>query len=151
MSELVDLRSRKGPRPRPPIDRLLAKATEVDDCWLIEKGLSRNGYTQVSFGSDTKLVGHRVSFEFFIGEIPAELEIDHLCLRRNCINPWHMDPVTHAENMRRQHEQLWVGRERCARGHVLAEAGVITRPQGRWTVRICGDCYRENNRKDHAA
>lgn len=147
----VSTLARKGPKPRPAIDRLLTKAKDVGGCWLIEQGLSRNGYTQVSVGSDQKLVGHRVSYEFFIGEIPAELEIDHLCLRRNCVNPWHMDPVTHAENMRRQHEQLWVGREHCAREHVLAEVGVITRQQGGWTVRICAGCYRENNRKGSAA
>jgi len=141
----------KGPKPRPAIDRLLAKAVEEDGCWLVKSGLAPNGYSQVSVGSARKLIGHRVAYEFFISDIPPGLEIDHICLRRNCVNPWHMDPVTHAENMRRQHEALWHGRKTCARGHQLADAGVITKQSGALTVRICAACYRENNRKDRAA
>lgn len=35
------------------------------------------------------------------GEIPDGLEPDHLCRNKLCVNPDHLEPVTHAENMRR--------------------------------------------------
>jgi hypothetical protein len=34
--------------------------------------------------------------------IPEGLEIDHLCFTPACVNPWHLEPVTHAENLRRR-------------------------------------------------
>lgn len=38
-----------------------------------------------------------------VGAITHGLELDHLCRVRRCINPAHLEPVTHAENTRRMH------------------------------------------------
>lgn len=46
------------------------------------------------------------------GPVPEGLELDHTCRNRPCCNPRHLEPVTHAENMRRWH---------AARGHTLTE------------------------------
>lgn len=35
------------------------------------------------------------------GPVPEGMELDHLCRNRWCINPDHLEPVTHAENVRR--------------------------------------------------
>ena len=34
-------------------------------------------------------------------DIPAGLQVDHLCRVRACVNPWHMDLVTPAVNTQR--------------------------------------------------
>ncbi|MGE9695938.1 HNH endonuclease signature motif containing protein [Streptomyces sp. CH6] len=44
---------------------------------------------------------HRWAYEHYVGPIPAGLELDHRCGHRDCVNPAHLDPVTHAENVAR--------------------------------------------------
>ena len=46
---------------------------------------------------------HRWAYEHFVGPIPEGLEIDHLCFNTLCVNPKHLEPVTHEENLKRMH------------------------------------------------
>ena len=47
---------------------------------------------------------HRISYEMAWGEIPFGLEIDHLCCVKLCVNPAHLEAVTHEENVFRRDE-----------------------------------------------
>jgi hypothetical protein len=53
-------------------------------------------------GTRRRRLAHVVSFEYYRGLIPDELEIDHLCRVPACVNPDRMELVTHAENIRRR-------------------------------------------------
>lgn len=44
---------------------------------------------------------HRAAWEAAGRELDPELELDHLCSNRSCVNVDHLEQVTHAENMRR--------------------------------------------------
>lgn len=35
------------------------------------------------------------------GPVPAGMELDHMCHDRGCVNPLHLDLVTHQENCKR--------------------------------------------------
>jgi hypothetical protein len=65
-------------------------------CWNWIRAMHRLGY-----GFTSKGYAHRVYYERLVGPIPEGLEIDHLCRNRACVNPAHMEPVTHQENCRR--------------------------------------------------
>ena len=45
---------------------------------------------------------HRVMFTNFYGYIPGKKQIDHVCRNRMCVNPHHLQMVTHKENQRRR-------------------------------------------------
>lgn len=45
---------------------------------------------------------YRWSYEYHRAEIPAGLHLDHLCRNPGCVNPWHLEPVSPLENMRRR-------------------------------------------------
>lgn len=56
---------------------------------------------------------HRFAHEYFIGAITEGMEPDHLCGNRGCGSPFHLEAVTHAENMRR----LGLRITHCKNGH----------------------------------
>lgn len=68
-------------------------------CWMWIRNYQGNGYGAArAFGR--MMPAHRASFLAFKGEIPEGLEVGHSCHNRGCINPEHLSPMTHAENMR---------------------------------------------------
>jgi HNH endonuclease len=62
---------------------------------------------------------HRVAYEMWFGPIPDGLVIDHLCRNRACVNPAHMEPVTHRENLLRGTgaSARQAAKKTCIRGH----------------------------------
>lgn len=80
-----------------------------------------------------------------IAEIPNGLELDHLCRNRACVNPYHLDPVSHAENMRRGVAGL-KQREKthCPVGHEYTAENTYIHPQN--GSRNCKACQRERTR-----
>src|SRR5262249_40703135 len=59
-----------------------------DDCWIWTLSLSE-GYGQVywnGFGGRA----HRVSYQVFVGPIPAGRQVQHKCDQKDCINPTHL-------------------------------------------------------------
>jgi hypothetical protein len=88
-------------------------------CWLWQLSLSIQGYgmLQLNFGRDKQtgkrrvrtMVAHKLMWETKYGPVPKGLELDHLCRNPRCVNPEHLEAVTHEENMRRaKHVRLSV-------------------------------------------
>jgi len=122
-----------------PIDRLI-RSTEVDwrGCWLWTRPLDSNGYgyTRID-GKQWKT--HRLWWTLLVGEVPEGFDLDHLCRVRSCGNPDHLEPVTHAENLRRgkHRNNLLHVQKVCSKGHELTPDNITIRNDGRARCRTC--------------
>lgn len=66
--------------------------------WLRTEARCEHGFF---YAAGVEMGAYRHSYEHFRGRIPAGLVPDHLCRHPPCVNPWHLEPVTQAENARR--------------------------------------------------
>jgi hypothetical protein len=76
-------------------------------CWLWSGSL-RGGYGRARIDG-VSVQAHRFVYRLTVdpnfvtrpGGAHTGLQLDHLCRNKSCVNPAHLEPVTHAENMRR--------------------------------------------------
>lgn len=94
------------------------KVKKTQTCWNWIGYIGKTGYGQ--FKKNNKMQkAHRVSYELYKGKIRRELEIDHLCRNKKCVNPKHLEAVTHRENMLRGNSFVAINAKkiRCKYGH----------------------------------
>lgn len=112
-------------------------------CWTWLASLDRHGYGQFRLNGRTRRA-HQVAWECIVGPIPTGKELDHLCGRPSCVNPAHLDPVSHAENIRRgkggEHQRI---KSHCPQGHPYNEENTRMY-EGR---RYCRACHKFSTRE----
>lgn len=98
--------------------------------WL---GHHNHGYAIMTYGPSRQRKMERVTR--FLTKAPKGMDVDHLCHSPWCVNPNHLEVVTHQENIRRH--GLWKinNRQFCEiHGERLQYEG---------EVRVCRSCKRE--------
>ena len=107
-------------------------------CWIWIAYLGKRDYGEIN-----KKQAHRVVYELINGPIPLGLELDHLCRIHCCVNPCHLEPVTHKENVRRgkaghHMKEKWADSKACKNGHPWTHESTYIRPDtGRRSCKIC--------------
>jgi hypothetical protein len=118
----------------------------VTGCWVWIGYRRPGGYGQFHVGSeldgsDRAVDVHRHAYLTLVGPVPEGLELDHVkargCVGPACVNPAHLEPVTHAENMRRgAGGKFWRAKTHCPQGHPYDDINT----ERRYGRRYCGAC-----------
>lgn len=145
----------------PLADRLWPKVAKTDGgCWPWLASLTRAGYGQINSGrrGGTMKLAHILVYELLVGPVPEGLELDHKCRNRACVNPAHLEPVTHTVNVQRGIAGIVnAARQRaktmCVNGHPLAGANLYERADNTRECRTCRNAasQRSNKRRSMSA
>lgn len=131
------------------VDRFWAKVDKTEACWEWRGAKNTAGYGMIALGgtAETAVLAHRASWEIANGPLTAHDTLDHKCSNRSCVNPAHLEPVDHAENVRRGNSgRLQRERTACPQGHPY-DAENTYLYQGR---RYCKECNRAQQRKGNS-
>lgn len=117
-----------------------------DDCWIwtgatVPTGGEGYGVLRVN---KRNLYVHRLSYAHYVGPIPEGLELDHLCRRKPCVNPAHLEVVTQLENTTRAKRDT--NPTHCKKcGMEFTPENTYIEPSSGW--RRCKNCMRIKQEK----
>lgn|SRR3990167_4753588 len=81
-------------------------------CWLWLGPVGNAGYAVINL-KGRRMNAQRGSYIAHFGPVSAGLDVDHLCRNTLCVNPEHLEAVTHRENCRRRSAHITT----CRAGH----------------------------------
>lgn len=92
------------------LPRICSYSAKCGDCLVWNGALGRGGYPKLEIvdtsGQRVTARVHRLVVILFGGDI-GQLEVDHKCRNRRCVNIAHLEPVVGLENLRRMRRRLF--------------------------------------------
>lgn len=129
---------------RDDVSRFWSKVRKTSSCWLWLGPLTLHGYPRFTT-REKQHQAHRYAYELVRGPIEHWKELDHLCRVRRCVNPDHLDPVSHRENVLRGDTLAAANaaKTHCPQGHPYDAANTYLSPSGSRVCRVCTQAARD--------
>jgi hypothetical protein len=114
----------------------LISSYKGDPCWEWTGCLTK-GYGRVAIDGKIRNT-HNLTYRLFVGEVPSGFELDHLCRNKRCLNPYHLEAVTHVENVRRGYQFKYRSLPGyCKGGHLLSDDNILPYELPARVCRLC--------------
>lgn len=112
---------------------------KISGCWVWIGSFRPNGYGRIKTNGKYYLA-HRAVYEVFSKKIPKDFTLDHLCRRKSCVNPKHLEIVSIKENILRGYSPSAINarKSRCSRGHPFNKQNTY-KWNGRRKCRTCSN------------
>lgn len=121
---------------------------EVTGCWNWQRRLTEKGYASGKRPGIKTQRAHRAIWIERNGPVPGGMELDHTCKNRRCVNPDHLEPVTHKINMIRSSSvEASRSATHCRNGHEWTSGNTRVLLRG---GRECRECSRASSAKAKA-
>jgi hypothetical protein len=95
----LHFRFRRGHRVNVSPKCVLYTEKPETGCWLWAGTTRRDGYPNL-FVDRGVCLAHRYVYSKLVHPVGEDVELNHLCRTRYCINPAHLEPTTHVGNVR---------------------------------------------------
>ena len=123
-------------------------------CWIWIAHKNKDGYGKIKSGRykcHDCFTASRISHEIYKGVVLPELQIDHLCREKSCVNPFCLEVVTPKVNCERK-PNPWAHVTHCPQGHEYTDENMSHRKNGR-SYRVCKICHdvRQVKRRENDA
>lgn len=85
------------------VEAYIIDRVDVDaaGCWNWSLSRNSRGYG-LCHRRDWRGLAHRFAYVNLIGDIANDMQLDHLCMNKACVNPEHLEAVSAIENARRE-------------------------------------------------
>jgi len=124
------------------IEKFLKKVKKTKTCWLWIPAHVRNGYGSIRVGKKV-INAHKYFYETLVGKVPKGKELDHLCRIPACVNPKHLEPVSHRENVLRGKVGFCnANKTHCPEGHPYSKENTYIQVKKTTKIRQCMTCRR---------
>lgn len=127
------------------IQRFLSKVKIIGFCWEWQASKTL-GYGM--FSIKHKVIGaHRFIYEYYFNRMDSNLQIDHLCRNRACVNPFHLELVTQKINLLRGFgiSAINARKTHCPQGHEYSEENTWISKKNHRFCKICAKKYKHND------
>ena len=126
------------------LERFFKKVRKTAACWIWTaslRGGKNRDYGQFWDG-EKRVYAHRFAYEQFKRPILAGQEIDHTCRNPSCVNPAHLEAVTHRVNLLRGKtvNAKNAAKTHCKRGHKFSKKNTYIQKTKLYEKRHCRTC-----------